>query len=257
MILKRRVSLGGVQLDELHESIVIRAVDTGIPNETVQAVNRMGLSGQRVTGQHWESLDVIVTWAMNVPKTDMALRRQIYETVTAWAMKKGWLRVSYMENRRMYVDKTIPPSSGNLWEWTDEFSIIFRAYNVPFWQEETPMETVVKSIKTGSAVITVNGIVSSPLNVIFENISGQVINNFAVSAGGNTLTFTGVNLAANKSIEISHGNDGLLRAKAGGSSIYGIMTGADDLIVSPGNVTVSVDATRTGKLTLRSYGRYL
>ena len=30
MILSKRVALGGVQLDELHESIVIRSIDPGL-----------------------------------------------------------------------------------------------------------------------------------------------------------------------------------------------------------------------------------
>ena len=50
MILSRRVALGGVQLDEIHEAIVIRSIDPGVPNETINAVERMGGAGQRITG---------------------------------------------------------------------------------------------------------------------------------------------------------------------------------------------------------------
>ena len=63
MILSRRVALGGVQLDEIHERIVIRSVDTSVPHEDVQAVNRMGGWGQRMTGNHWETLEVTVNAA--------------------------------------------------------------------------------------------------------------------------------------------------------------------------------------------------
>ena len=111
MILSRRVALGGIQLDELDESIVIRSVDTGVPHETLSAANRMGGAGQRLTGQHWDTMDVHVRWAMDIPKTDLARRREVFEAVTSWALKKGWLTVSYMTDRRMYADKVILPSS--------------------------------------------------------------------------------------------------------------------------------------------------
>ena len=66
MILSKRVALGGVQLDEIHESIVIRSIDPGVPDETVQTTSRMGGAGQRITGSHWETLEVAVNFAINV-----------------------------------------------------------------------------------------------------------------------------------------------------------------------------------------------
>ena len=136
MILSKRVALGGVQLDELHERIVILAVDPGVPNETIQATPRMGGVGQRMTSQHWNQLDVSVTYGIDVPKTNMALRREIFDAVNTWALRRGWLTTNEMPNRRMYVEKVVVPGSGDLWKWTAQFTVVFRAYNVPFWQDE-------------------------------------------------------------------------------------------------------------------------
>ena len=134
MILSKRVALGGQQLDELHDAIVIRSIDPGVPNESISAVDRMGGAGSRITGDHFSTIDVSVTYAIDIPKRRMAERRAVFDLVNAWANRKGWLTVNWLENRRMYVDKTILPGSGDLWEWTSEFTIVFRAYNVPFWQ---------------------------------------------------------------------------------------------------------------------------
>ena len=49
MILSRRVALNGQQLDELHDAIVIRSIDPGVPNESISAVDRMGGAGSRIT----------------------------------------------------------------------------------------------------------------------------------------------------------------------------------------------------------------
>ena len=256
MILSRRVALGGIQLDELDESIVIRSVDTGVPHETLSAVNRMGGAGQRMTTQHWETLDVSVRWAMDIPKTDLARRREVFEAVTAWALKAGWLTVSYMADRRMYVDKVILPGSGNLWSWTDEFTITFRAYNVPFWQDTLPVTTQ-GNVASGRMYIDVRGHAQTVLDAEIRNISGIMIPNLSISAGGNTLTFTGVNLGGNATLKIHHGTDGLLRIEVGGSSVYHKYSGADDLYVNPGSVAVDYSADRAGILTVTNYGRWI
>ena len=91
MILSRRVSLGGQQLDELDERIVIRSVNPGVPNEALGATERMGGVGQWLTSQHWNTLDVIVTYAIDVPKTDLKTRKEIFDAVNSWALKGGWL----------------------------------------------------------------------------------------------------------------------------------------------------------------------
>ena len=257
MILSRRVALGGQQLDEIHEAIVIRSIDPGVTHETINAVTRMGSSGQRVTGEHWDTMEVNVTYAINVPKRQMALRREIFDAVNAWAMQKGWLTVNWLANRRLYVDKVILPGSGDMWEWLNEYTITFRAYNVPFWQDEIPNQAARSLITSGNTAIIVGGTVQSVLDVDFRNRSGMTINNFAISAGGNTITLSNLGLGGSEALSFSHGTDGLLRITAGGRSVLDRRTGADDLYVNPGTVSVSISTERSGDLTVRNYGRYV
>lgn len=257
MILSRRVTLGGVQLDELHEAIVIQSIDPGIPNETVSASDKMGGFGQRITGQHWNMLESSVTFAINVPKREMILRNEILDLVKAWAKAKQWLIFSNMPDRQMYVDKVVLPGPGDLWEWTHEYTITFRAYNVPFWQQITPNITKVNSITNGSVPFEVGGTAPSVLDIAFRNISGKVIQNFAVTAAGKTITLNDVNIGANETLRISHGTDGLLRILSGNRNVYSLYRGSDDLAVNPGSVTVKITATRAGELTVTNTGRFL
>lgn len=257
MRLSRRVALGGTQLDELHQRIVVRSVVAGTPQRSVEETNRMGGFGRRITREHWDTLETQVVWAMDIPKTNLAERREVYEKVCAWALKKGWLTVGYMKDRRMYVDDVVLPPAGDLWAWTDEFTIVFRSVNVPFWQGATAKTATVASITSGSTMISVDSMLKCPLNVTFQNISGAVCTNFSISAGGNTLNFPGINLSGNGLLVISHTNAGLLKVTADGKNAYAKLNGADDLIVSPGDVKVAVSATRAGKLTLTHYGRYV
>ena len=103
MILSRRVKLGDVYLDSLDSSIVVRRVDTGVPHESVSAVNRMGGFGQRMTSQHWETLEVAVTFAIDLPKTSLTARRAVFDSVKDWANHKDWLKTNQMPGKRMFI----------------------------------------------------------------------------------------------------------------------------------------------------------
>lgn len=257
MILSRRIALGGVQLDSLHSRIVIQGIDTGVPKESINAVNRMGGSGQRVTGQHWETMDVAVSFGIDIPKTSMALRRSVWDSVMAWARPGGWLTVGHMPGRRLYVDKAILPGSGDMRDWTESYSITFRAYNVPFWQDETATAVTETVSGTGSLSLTVPGTAEAPLDLSLKNTSGSSMDGFSVSAGGGTITLAGIALASGSTVTISHGTDGLLRIMKGSTSIYDKYTGADDLMLSPGARTVSVTASGACQVTASVYGRWV
>ena len=157
----------------------------------------------------------------------------------------------------MYVDKIVLPGPGDLWERTHEYTITFRAYNVPFWQQITPNSAKVNNITNGNVTLDVGGTAPSVLDIAFRNISGKVIQNFAATAGGNTITLNDVNIGVNETLEITHGTDGLLRMTCGNRNVYSLYRGADDLTVNPGSVTVKVTATRAGELTITNTGRFL
>lgn len=257
MILSKRVALNGVQLDEIHERIVVRSIDPGAPQKSVQTVSRMGGCGQRITAEHFETLDVTVEFGIDVGRREMELRREIFDAVIAWALKKGWLTVSWMPGRQMYADRVEIPSTGDLWNWTDSMTLTFKAYNVPFWQDASPATGHATLITEESIGLDVPGNVETVMDAEFANRSGQTINKLSISAGGNTLAFTGLGLGGTETLRISHGTDGLLRIYAGDRSVLDKRAGADDLYVSPGSNTVTISAERAGELTVSAYGRYL
>ena len=248
MILSKRVALNGVQLDELDDAIVIQRIDPGTPSRNIGTTSMMGGAGQRITGEHWETLDVVIEYGINVSKREMALRREIFDMVTAWALAGGWLTVNWLPNRRVWVDRA---------EITNNYTITFRAYNVPFWQDATAAEVTHPQIASGQVAIVVGGNVQSVLDIMFENRSGMITNNFRVAVGGNELVLNSIALGGNETLQISHGTDGLLRITAGTRSLLDKRTGSDDLYVMPGNNVVSIAADRAGSLTVLSYGRYI
>lgn len=259
MILSRRVSLDGIQMDEIDEAVVIRRVDTGVSHESVNAVNRMGGFGQRMTSQHWETLEVSVAYAIDVNKRELERRREIFDAVAAWANRKGWLQTTAQPGKRMRVDKTVMPTAGDLWDWTDEFTILFRAYGVPFWQAETPSVLEIPGVQIGSAAFEVGGSIPTVADVTAKNISGQTIDRISITVGGNVFTFDKLGLAGNETLSINHGTDGLLQIRAGTRNAFSLRTpeSADDLVCGPGLTRVSVNSQRAVQIRVTATGRYV
>ena len=242
MILARRAALGGNQLDQVDASIVIRGIDPGTTKETVQNVNRMGGSGRRITGRHWDTIEASVTFAIDIPKQQLADRREVFDKVIKWALDKGWLTVNYMTGKRLWVDSVELPSSGDLFNWTEEFTITFRADAVPFWQDATA------TTSTGAS-ITVPGVVETVCDAELTNGSGETIDSLTVQIGSSSMTFSSLGLADGERLVIGHENDGTLfiRKYTGESYFVRVMdkrTGgsADDLYVKPGANSITVSA---------------
>ena len=262
MILSRRVALGGIELDELDESIVIRSSDPGVPHESTGAENRAGGFGSRLTMQHWDSLDASVTFAINIPKQEMTRRREVFDAVIAWANDLGWLTSNMMEGRRLWVGKVVVPGSGDLWNWLAEYTITFRVFGEPFWRDIEPTDVVKKTISKGTVQIQVGGTAPGVLDLAFENASGKQINDVTFTVNGKNLILKGVNLAADETLRLTHTAEGLVRlraVKADNSyrNVYALLRGADDSYVTPGTMDVTLDASRAGNLTVRNYARWL
>ena len=259
MILSRRVTFCGEQLDEIHEAIVIREANPGVAKETMTANDKMGGWGQRVTGQHWQTLEAQVTFAIDIPKTRMAERREVFDKVIAWANRKGWLEFSTIEDRRLYVEKTVIPGAGDMWNWINDYTIVFRAYSVPFWETKTETKVTKDSVMNGSASIKIEGTAPGVLDISFKNISGAVIPNIKIKTTKHEMNLEGVNLASYETLIIDHpiSKGGVVRIRAGSRNVYGLLQGSDDLAVEPGSETVTVTATRAGALTIVNHARWV
>jgi hypothetical protein len=174
-------------------------------------------------------------------------------------MQTGWLTVNYAIGRRMYVDKTIISAPGDIRNWTDEYTITFRAYNVPFWQDDTPVSIYRTAYSGGALTIFVPGAFQTVADVQFTNTSGSILDTFSIVVGGNMINFTDLGIANNEALKITHGTDGLLKIMAGSTSAYDKRTAgsADDLYCNPGPTNVSVVTQRVGNLKVSICGRYI
>ena len=256
MKLSRRVALGGTELDQVDPSIVIRSIEIGTPKENVQAVSRMGGSGQRITGRHYDTAEVTVEFAIDIPKRRLADRREAFDKVIKWAMNAGWLTVNYMTGKKLYTEVAVLPGGVDIWNWTDGYTITFRAYAVPFWQDATA------TTSTGAS-ITVPGIAETVCDMEVTNGSGATVDSLTVQVGGSSMSFTGLGLEDGQRLVIGHEDNGTLyiRKYTGASYYVRVMdkrTGgsADDLYVTPGTNAITVSGENmTWSVSCR--GRYV
>ena len=260
MILTKRVAMNGQQLDELDPSIVIRSVEPGVPKEAISAVDRMYGTGQRITSRHWQTLETVVSWAMNIPKRNLAERRRVFELVTKWAIQGGWLTSNMVPDRMMYVEKAEIADGGDLWQWTNEYKITFRAYGVPFWQGATPA-TGAAGGASGGVWIDAGGQIRTVADADVYNSSGMPINNLALTTtSGGVLIFAGLNLPGYWHLYVQHGNDGVLRVtdSTGASRMNCLMIQSSDMLYAgPGPVGMSHSADRGVTVSYSARGRYL
>ena len=263
MIWSRRVALNGVQLDEVDPSIVIQSIEPADGRDNISAVGSAYGYGQRITGIRRDTLDINIKFSIDIRKDNMAGRAAVLEAVNAWAATAAdgaWLTVNYKENRRLWVTMAQVPGEGSLWDWAREYQLTFRAYAVPYWEDETATQAVSAVASSGGMTLAVPGNTKSVAEIKVANKSGASITTVSVTVDGQTMAFSGIVLGGSQTLVIDHVLSGslyYLRARIGSTSVLAKRTGANDFSVKPGNRSISWSASRAVQVTASVRGRYL
>ncbi len=258
MILRRRVALNGTQLDSIDSRILIQGVETQAGKDQIKATSQARGSGSRVTEEWRESVDVVVRFTINEKSYHLEERAEVLEKVNRWASAGGVLTVNYKPGRLIRVQLVQAPGEGDAGS-RGQYSITFRAYGMPYWQDESGTIVQARNVSSGTLTIGVQGSAETVLDVEYKNTSGSTVDTFSVTAAGKTIALTGLGLANNGTLTIDHDNDGLIRIRIGSTSKMACRSpaSADDLFVNPGTVGVSFTAGGAGTVKVSCKGRYL
>ena len=262
MILRHRAALGGVQLDEVDERILVLGVASSAAKESEVTANREG-NGQRYIRTKRESAEITVKVGLLIKKDDMEAREELMEQVVAWANSvPAWLTISQKPDRRIWVESVRLPAAGDPYEWTNEFTFTFKAMGVPYWQQKNASSAKISG-SDASGSIEIGGNTETVANAEAQNISGMTINNIIVGVGNSRLHFGDVGLGANETLVIDHTNNGTLRLRIRNSSgnyrsvmDKRIYYSSHDLYVKPGSAGIMVSAQRSVRLTVTCAGRF-
>ena len=268
MICARRVALDGVELDQANSAIVIRGIESGDGKENFGAVSTAGGCGQRVTNHHRDTMDIVVRFAILIRKNNLAGRAEALENVNTWAARAAhgaWLTVNYKTNRRAWVTLVQAPGEGSLWEFNKEFSITFRAYEVPYWQEAEATEvSEIEAGTSGTGYVTSPGNADTVADVEMTNEGSATVDGLTVTVDGNSLVFDDLGLAVGETLVIDHADNGLLRIRILDSEEQyrsamsaRLPESADDLYCRSGTRYVSFEADYACSMTVSCKGRFL
>lgn len=259
MILKRRVALNGVQLDSLDNRILISGFDEAAGRDTIGAVNLGAGDGQRITGRRRETLDVTIKFNLNIQNNNMADRDALLDMINAWAAPGGILTAGHKTGKQLNVVLAQAPGGGDQFFWSNEFTLVFRAYAVPFWENIQATSQALTQSSTGEGTLTMPGSADTVAEVLVQNKSGATIDNLVLTANDTQMTFTGLGLANNGYFTLDHQMvKGVyaLRARIGETSKLNRMSGDDELILHPGANEISYSAEGAVIATFSARGRY-
>lgn len=270
MRLSRRVAFNGVHLDSIDDRIVISGIEEDPPEMGRGTQNLFSGSGigSRVTTENLSAKKVTVKFQLAVRKGRFDDRAKILEKITAWLHPMGGayaLRTTTRPDRVMRARCTQLPKIEDPRSLTREYTIAFTANERPYWTNTTPVTAQNRTANSGGTLsLDVDGSLDSVLTFEMANASGAVINTASVQVGTNgpKMSFASLGLAANETLVLSYATNTNVQQirirNAAGTyrSVLDKRSGADDLTVSPGSVSVTYSAQRAVRITVSCSGRY-
>ena len=265
MILSRRVSVGGVQLDSLDSRILILKVDDPVPDESRNAANLYAGDGigSRITSRHIASKKFSVTFSLKINKRDYSARSKLIEKINKWAQAGGTLTSSTRPGRKMTVVCTGKAAVGDPREWTKEYTISFEANEKPYWENTETNSASRSTIANATLNLEASGELDTLLNATIQNASGASISQVKLTKGNYKIQLNDLGFAGGETLVIDHSSDNILRIRIRntGGSYRSVMSkrtedSTDEILLSPGNNAVAFSASRACNVTLSCVGRF-
>lgn len=217
--------LDGLPLHEIDPTIYILDIQENPANIDVSTAPKAGGYGRFVVTRQRQTLSVAILFAIR--EYDVVRRKAILQKIITWAKGGKALAINDRPGQHLRVEVDELPTITSALQWTQAISIVFTAYDFPFWVEDYASELVV----SGDASMYVSG------NADISPVDATIIptsNTITVKADKTTITVTNVP----GKVEISHGDDGILRITSNGQSILSHRTpeSSDYLNVAPGRI---------------------
>lgn len=193
--------------------------------------------GLRLLSRVRESLTIRIRFL--IAQYDPARRRDLLQKLHAWADPGGILTTSDRPGQQLQVDCDTLPMLTALC-WSDEISIEFTAYAVPFW--EYAEETQVSSDE-GTFLLLPGDAEEAPVSCDVTNQGAAPLTTLRLVCGDTQMCFEGLSIAPGDVFRLSVEN-GLLRAESGGESLLIHRTGdSDDLLLADCGMDAGISAT--------------
>lgn len=279
------VTLGSVALSTLSDKIYIRDIIEEPYEEEIFKASKAYYAGQRVSKKVRRALSVRVVFV--VRERNPQKRAEIFDSIASWAESDRTLYVNYRtitrvtesgytytEGRRLSrVVVTEPPAITSANKWTQDVAITFTAFDVPYWEDESKYgysfaaNTLdIFSRYQYSGNIYNRGTAESPVTMRITNDSSSQLQSMNIRCGNSWFYFENLDIDPGAGLEIDYDSDSgilqILERRSDGLLGANKMPcrtaeSQDDLMISPGAVSVQVSANVAVSGYFYCRGRYL
>ena len=279
------VTIGSVALSTLSDKIYIRDIIEEPYEEEIFKASKAYYAGQRVSKKVRRALSVRVVFV--VRERNPQKRAEIFDSIASWAESDRTLYVNYRtitrvtesgytytEGRRLSrVVVTEPPAINSANKWTQDVAITFTAFDVPYWEDETKYgysfaaNTLdIFSRYQYSGIIYNRGTAESPVTMRITNDSSSQLQSMNIRCGKSWFYFEKLDIDPGAGLEIDYDSDnGILKIlERRSDGLLGVnkmpcrtAESQDDLMISPGAVSVQVSANVAVSGYFYCRGRYL
>lgn len=255
MISRFDVAINGTWLSEVDDSIIVTDVKEEKPRTSTNTAEKAVGAGSRFIRHERESMSVSVSFV--IWEQDVHRRKEIMQRVQEWTGASGvnHLEINDRAGQRLCVRCTELPSMPSALNWQEQMQAVFTAYEMPFWQDITPSRETI----TANGSLFVPGMGEAMCDVEVTNKGSGAITTLTLVCGDTKLVFSGISLAAGKTLELSHDDLGLLSAKIGNTSVLNKRTAEsdDDLIAMCGQYNTITVSGGTVSAVFKARGVYL
>lgn len=239
MISRYEATLNNVALSSLNQKILILDIQYGeytYNDTTFQIAKRQGV---RLHDRHIPESTVTITFAIR--EYNIVQRQTICANIVKWARNGGTLKTNDRTGQHLNVVMKKPPVISSAMRWTDTLQIVFAAYALPFWENDSYSSAIGYSAAASMGLSVTGNVYGAPVSVVCT--ARAPITSLSLTVNGRTMTLSGLSIATNQKIEIGYDENMIQYIKCGDTSLLDKRSGVDDLLVDCGGYnTVSYTA---------------
>lgn len=136
MVSRYEVTLNGISLESIHPNILLMDVEYAEPKYELRKFTVVKRPGARIYDHYKEKASVAITF--QIREYDIAKRQEICQSINKWAKDGGDLRINDRPGQRLMCICEKFPAITSVRGWTEDLSIEFAAYAIPYWQDIEP-----------------------------------------------------------------------------------------------------------------------
>lgn len=242
MISRYEVFLDGIALSSMHDQLMILDVQHTPAQRQATSARKAKGNGVYISDLYQAQTTVSISFELHI--YSIVERQLVCQEIASKAINCKFLQTNDRPGQRLHVICDQPPTIESALQWTAPLTMVFSAYEIPFWEELFPA-TINLSGTSESGTLFVPGNAGETF-VDVDITASDEISTLTISAGSTTITLTGLSIAAEGVIKMTHDENGILSIKNGDTSLLNRRTAAssDDLLVISGrqnNVSISAN----------------